>query len=373
MKRLLIFHPALAPYRVDQFNALSKLFDLEVVFIFDNVWNHKFDQSKLTSQLEFKFSYLLTGIRFKGRVFRFGILKKIKKNNPDIVLGYEYSFTTQYLILLKRLGLIKQKIGSTIDDSIDICNNVQSRTRYFARRQTVKRLDSLIVLSNEVSTYYQNTFEVKPQRIIVSPILQSPERLRQNPEKLEQIATQYSQKYLLKKKKVLLFVGRFIPEKGLKEFIKTIHHELLQQDEVRIIFVGDGEDKKYIENFVSENHLENKIILPGRFEGIELYAWYLCASGFVLPSTYEPFGAVVNEALILGLNVLCSQFAGASGLIGENGLIFNPLDKNDTINKFTLFINSLTPIDDLKLINKPLLMINYQNDFIKEWGKIIYA
>jgi len=373
MKKLLIFHPALAPYRIDQFNDLSKMFDLEVVFIFDNVWNHKFDQTRLTSQLEFKFSYLLTGIRFKGRVFRFGILRKIKSINPDIVLGYEYSFTTQYLILLRRLGLIKQKIGSTIDDSIDICNNVQSKTRYFARKMTVKQLDALIVLSNEVSTYYQNTFKLNPQQIIVSPILQNPERLRKDPEKLEQIAIQYSQKYSLTNKKVLLFVGRFIPEKGLKEFIKTIHPELLQLDEVLIIFVGDGEEKISIDNFVSENHLENKVLLPGRFEGIELYAWYLCASGFVLPSTYEPFGAVVNEALILGLYVLCSQFAGASGLVGVNGLIFNPLDKADTINKFTSFINSLIPINDIKLINKPLLIINNQNGFLREWKKIIYA
>jgi len=373
MKKLLIFHPALAPYRIDQFNDLSKIFDLEVVFIFNNVWNHKFDQRNLTSQLEFKFSYLLTGICFKGRVFRFGILKKITNKNPDIILGYEYSFTTQYLILLKQLGFIKQKIGSTIDDSINICNNVQTKTRYIARKMTVKRLDVLVVLSNEVSLYYQNTFKVKQQQIIVSPILQNPERLRKYPEKLEQIAIKYSHKYFLSKKKVLLFVGRFIFEKGLTEFIQTIHHELLQQEEVLIIFVGDGKEKHSIENFVFENKLENQVLLPGRFEGIELYAWYLCASGFVLPSIYEPFGAVVNEALILGLCVLCSQFAGASGLIGKNGLIFNPLDKNDTINKFSLFVNSLIPISDIKLINKPSLMINNQNDFKREWEKIIYA
>ena len=62
MKKLLIIHPALAPYRVDEFNALSKLFDLEVVFIFENVWNHRFDQDKLLSQLQFKVSFLLKGL-----------------------------------------------------------------------------------------------------------------------------------------------------------------------------------------------------------------------------------------------------------------------------------------------------------------------
>ena len=372
MKKLLMFHPALAPYRVDQFNELNQIFDLEVIFIFDNVWNHKFDQSKLLSQLQCKVSYLLKGPNFNGRVFRFGMLRAIKRIKPDIILGYEYSFTTQYLILLRRLGLIKQKIGSTIDDSIDICNHVQSKIRYFARQNSINNLDCLVVFSNEVSQYYQNTFNLNDQQIIVSPILQDPARLRKNAEELERLAIQYSQNYHLDGKKVLLFVGRFIPEKGLKEFVKTIHKILLQQDKSIIILVGDGDERKFVENFVVENNLENKILLPGRFEGIELHAWYLCASGFVLPSTYEPYGAVVNEALIFGLYVFCSQFAGASGLIGENGLIFNPLDKNDTINKFALFINSLIPINDIKLINKPLLMINNKKNFIREWEKIIY-
>jgi len=366
-----MFHPALAPYRVDQFNALSKLFDLEVVFIFDNVWNHKFDQSKLLLQLQCKVSYLLKGPNFKGRVFRFGMLRAIKRIKPDIILGYEYSFTTQYLILLRRLGLIKQKIGSTIDDSIDICNHVQSKIRYFARQNSINYLDCLVVFSNEVSQYYQTTFNLNDQQVIVSPILQDPARLRKNVEELERLAIQYSQDHHLVGKKILLFVGRFIAEKGLKKFIKLIHKILLEQDKFIVILVGEGDEMKFIENFVVENNLESKILLPGRFEGVELHAWYLCASGFVLPSTYEPYGAVVNEALIFGLRVLCSQFAGSSGLIGKNGIVFNPNDEKDTIDKFTRFMNSLATIENIKLMDKPSLMANHQTSFIKEWEKIM--
>ena len=189
-KKLLIIHPALAPYRIDQFNAISRLFDLEIVFIFGNVWNHKFDQSKLLSQLMFKVSFLMKGPRYKGRVFRFGMYRTIRKMNPDVVLGYEFSFSTQYLILLKRLGLLHQKIGTTIDDSIDICNHVQSKARYFVRKQTVKHLDFLVVLSKEVSEFYQKEFHLSESQIIVSPILQNVERLRANAEKLEEIANQ---------------------------------------------------------------------------------------------------------------------------------------------------------------------------------------
>ncbi len=373
MKKLLIIHPALAPYRVDEFNALSKLFDLEVVFIFENVWNHRFDQDKLLSQLQFKVSFLLKGPRHKGRVFRFGILRTIKSTKPDIIFGFEYSLTTQYLILLKRLGLIHQPIGSTIDDSIEICNHVQSKSRYMARKQTVRHLDYLVVLSNEVSEFYQERFHLKDSQIIVSPILQNSERLRANNCELERIADEYLQKYHLKGKKVLLFVGRFIPEKALPNFINTVHSILLDQNNITLVFVGDGETKSGIEVLIKEKQLEKNILLPGRYEGSSLYAWYLCASGFFLPSTYEPFGAVVNEALIFGLKVFCSHYAGASGLVGENGILFDPLKGEETLNKFIKFISLVDRVDDIQLTKKPSLMANYQTDFIKEWRKLMYV
>lgn len=372
-KKLLIFHPALAPYRVDQFNSLNELYDLEVVFLFDNLWNYKMDQSKLLSQLLFKVSFLLRGPHYKARVFRYGILKTIKKANPDIILGYEYSFTTQYLILLKRLGLISQKIGSAIDDSIDICNHVQSKTRFQARQQSVKYLDFIVVMSTEVSLFYQNAFNLQDHQIVVSPILQKSERLRRNSAELETIAQKYMQAYDLNGKKVLLFVGRLVPEKGLPRFLNILCSILLEQEDLVFVLVGEGKEIQTLRGIAEERHLVGKVIFPGKYEGQELNAWYLCASGFVLPSTYEPFGAVVNEALIFGLKVLCSQYAGASSLIQTgNGVLFNPLDNVETIEKINLFLNVIDTVEKIDLINKPSLMVNHQQDFIDEWSKLLY-
>lgn len=370
-KKLLIIHPALAPYRIDQFNAISRLFDLEVVFIFGNVWNHKFDQKKLLSQLIFKVSFLLKGPRLKGRVFRFGMYRSIRKINPDVVFGYEFSFSTQYLILLKRLGLLRQKIGTTIDDSIDICNNIQSKTRLFARRNAIKHLDYIVVLSTEVSEFYQKTFHLRESQIIVSPILQDADRLRSKAEDLDAIANQYVRDYDLFGKKVLLFVGRFISEKALPNFVDTIHSLLLEHKDLVLVLVGDGDEKQKLQVQIAERRLEHKVLLPGRFEGEELYAWYLCASGFVLPSTYEPFGAVVNEALIFGLPVFCTKYAGASYLVQPGkGLLFDPLSKSDTTNGLLNFLPILSPVGKIDLMHRPSLMANENDMFTSEWNKL---
>lgn len=370
-----MFHPALAPYRIDQFNAMGELFDLEVVFIFDNVRDHKFDQQKLRSQLHFKHSYLLNGpAGSKGRAIRYGMLKTIRRANPDIIFGYEFSFTTQYLLLLKGLGVIKQKIGSTIDDSIDICNHVQTKIRYFARKYSVKRLDYLVVLSREVAQFYQTSFNLKGDQLIVSPILQAPERLRADRTRLETIAAGYTRQHDLTGKKVLLFVGRFIAEKGLAGFIEHIYPVLLAHSDLVLVLVGEGQQKETITALVESHGLQEKVVLPGRFEGDELNAWYLCASGFVLPSTFEPFGAVVNEALIFGLNVFCSQYAGASYLVTrQNGQLFDPLSEESTLQGLRKFIDLLPTVKNIDLQGKPSLMASFKEDLISEWGKLSYT
>ena len=371
MKKLLIFHPALVPYRIDQFNSLSQLFDLEVVFIFENVPDNKFDQSKLLSQLLFKYSFLLKGFFLKDRVYRFGIFKTIKRFKPDIIIGYEYSFTTQYLILLKALGLIHQKLGSTIDDNIEICNHVQSRSRYFARQFSVKRLDFLIVMSNEVAEFYRHKFKLKENQLIVSPILQDSERLRKNNVELQEIANSYTREFDLKGKKVLLFVGRLIPDKALSKFINTFYPLFLEEDNLVLVLVGDGEDRCSLEIIRKEKHLEHKIFLPGRYEGQKLNAWYLCSSGFVLPSTYEPFGAVVNEALIFGLKVFCSKLAGSSYLVStEKGILYDPFSEKEAIDKMKIFLSLIDDVNEIDMNKKPSLMINHTSDFIREWRKL---
>lgn len=372
-KKVLIFHQWLAPYRIDQFNALSQLYDLQVTFLFDNLTYDKFNQERLRSQCNFKVAYLLRGPEYKGRVLRYGIYKMIKETQPDIILSYEYSFTTQYLILLKSLRIINQKLGSLIDDSLDICYHARSKARLIARNIAVKKLDYFVLLSSEVSHYYQKTFNLKEQQVIISPILQLPEKLRKDEKELEKIAEKYIQKYDLKGKKVLLFVGRLAPEKALPAFLNNIHQTLLKNKELVLLLVGDGEEITALKSITKDKHLDKQIIFAGRYEGQELYAWYLCGSGLVLPSVSETFGAVVNEALIFGMKVFCSELAGASSLITtNNGLVFDPLEGNITREKLNLFVEEINPIQDACITNRPSLMQSHPKDFLIEWEKLTY-
>ena len=64
-KKILIIHPALAPYRIDFFNSLYQHFDAKFYFFNENLLNQKFDQDRLKKSLNFTCNYLKKGINFK--------------------------------------------------------------------------------------------------------------------------------------------------------------------------------------------------------------------------------------------------------------------------------------------------------------------
>lgn len=371
-KKMLVFHSALAPYRIDQFNALAELFELEIVFYLDNLPRFKYDQEYLKNQCNFKISYLINGIGTKDRFLRFGVLKKIRKSNPNFILSYEYSATTHYLLLLKKLKLISQKVGTMVDDSLDICYNPRSKARYYSRKMALKELDFIVLLSETVSEYYKQNLNMRADQIIVSPLLQLPERLRNAHNELKTNAKSYIEQFSLYGKKVLLYVGRFAPEKALPAFISNISQILKDDDNLLLVMVGDGDEANLIKEIIDKNQLNKKVIFPGRYEGNELLAWYLCASGLFLSSISETYGAVVNESLIFGTKVLCSDLAGASAIITErNGLIFNPLNKKETFEKANLFISDMTPVTEIDLEKSVPIMEVHPNDYLHEWKKIM--
>jgi glycosyltransferase involved in cell wall biosynthesis len=92
--------------------------------------------------------------------------------------------------------------------------------------------------------------------------------------------------------------------------------------ELVLALVGDGPERERLERQAAAV-APGRVIFAGRQEGEALAAWYRLGTAFALPSVHEPFGAVVNEALLAGLPVVCSDRAGARVLVsdGRNGAV----------------------------------------------------
>lgn len=118
--------------------------------------------------------------------------------------------------------------------------------------------------------------------------------------------------------KLLLFVGRLAPEKGIGR-LKTILKAL---PGTRLAIVGDGPARRDIER----EFAGTPTIFTGVRKGADLAAAYASADAFVFPSTTETLGLSMLEALASGLPVVAAR-TGATGEVvedGVNGLLYDP-------------------------------------------------
>jgi len=359
-KKLLIFHPALAPYRIDLFNGLNKEFEANIYFFRTNLLSQKFDTNALNEQLNFKPKFLTSGFElfFKSRMIRFGYLRKVVLHKPDIILCSEYNLGTFLTALFAKWYLPQSEVYTVCDDSVDVAIN-SSFIRKTGRYLCMKVMDGLILGNDFAQEWYNKKF---PKiKTIVSPIIQKEERIISILTDAQHISGKYINQYNLKEKTILLFVGRLVKVKNLAFLMDVFSRYIEKNKNVILVLIGDGDKKKELIEQVTLLKIQDNVLFAGRFENEELYAWYRIADYFILPSTSETFGAVVNEALIAGVPVICSCLAGASSLINEkNGVIFNPYDKDELLSIFNKVLNKKRSTTNSSSLNNSLMPYTFE-------------
>jgi 1,2-diacylglycerol 3-alpha-glucosyltransferase len=124
-----------------------------------------------------------------------------------------------------------------------------------------------------------------------------------------------------------LYLGRLAPEKNLAECLRAFAAYRARGGRWSIVLVGDGPERRALEQYSRAAGLCREVIFAGLKSARETIPYYAFAGCFVLPSTREPWGLVVNEAMASGLPVIVSKRCGcAEDLVsdGANGYLFDP-------------------------------------------------
>ncbi len=126
-----------------------------------------------------------------------------------------------------------------------------------------------------------------------------------------------------------LYVGRFSPEKNLLRLLEAYgKYQAEGRNPWGLVIVGDGPQREELHRTAARLGLD-RVVWPGFKQIDELPVYYALSSAFILPSTVEPWGLVVNEAMACGLPLLVSDRCGCVVDLarnGENGFTFNPYD-----------------------------------------------
>lgn len=104
---------------------------------------------------------------------------------------------------------------------------------------------------------------------------------------------------------VFLFVGRLEDYKGIMDLISAFSQ--IKNEHATFLIVGDGSLREQIKSAVCIN---KKICYLGRLIGKELIEIYFASDTLILPSHFEPWGLVVNEAMAVGRPVIVSDRVG---------------------------------------------------------------
>ncbi len=124
----------------------------------------------------------------------------------------------------------------------------------------------------------------------------------------------------IKKEKIILNVGRMIPEKGQKYLLEAFSK--IESSEWKIVILGNGPLHATLEKQARALGINNKLEMPGTVKNID--KWLSRASIFVFPSISEGFPNALTEAMAAGLpSVSFDCDAGPGDLIvnGKNGFL----------------------------------------------------
>lgn len=279
-----------------------------------------------------------------------GIVGHLLQFKPDVIFAQAYSLWTLLALLLKPLG--KWKFIIIYDGSSPNSDFRDSKLRSFFRRIMSRYADAFVANSYGAKDYLIDGVGAKPENVFTKTYLVPDAATLQQSLENDEIAK------LQLKHPIFLYVGRITPRKGLKSLLEAC--SLLQTqgyEDYSLVVIGTGEQRKELEAFIKERHLEARVTWVGWVEYGCLGAYFQQADVFVFPTFEDIWGMVALEAMVFGKPVLCSKGAGAAEMIveGENGYIFDPYDPEGLAIAMRRFLDHPELIDSMAKQSQQLI------------------
>jgi glycosyltransferase involved in cell wall biosynthesis len=271
------------------------------------------------------------------------LLRRVAFHNPKLIYlnGY-YDASYWAVIVYAKLRNIKIIIDSESTE--------MSRERVWWKERLKKiiipRMDGYLCLGTKATEYILK-LGVKKENIL------STRNIGIANDKVAQLYQKgVSIRDSLKKQHNLLsynfiYAGRFSPIKNLLLLVEAFakaSQKFDNQHQWGLILSGDGSEKEALKSLVSSKNIKGITFLPS-CEWHEVPVRYALADVAILPSLFEPFGFLVNEALVYGIPIIVSNRCGSAfDLVqeGENGYTFDPTKQEELVEKMGKMMSNIS-------------------------------
>jgi glycosyltransferase involved in cell wall biosynthesis len=252
----------------------------------------------------------------------------------DVIITLEYSMATLYAAIascFKKMHIILLKEGRY---------PIDTRLKRWYKIFINSKIDKFLANTIAAREYLQKTLKVPREKIICKPYLVPPEPGIPSPS----VSPPHSPR------PVLLFVGQLIPRKGVQYLLEAAAILRRQGKSFSIWIIGDGPQRKEIEQRIHDLNLQDVVWLFGSVPYEQVGIFYDTSDIFVLPTLSDYRSVAVMEAATYGKPILDSKYDGGAYEFvrpGENGFIFDPRKPDELIGQM------------LELIDSPITILKY--------------
>jgi len=262
-----------------------------------------------------------------------------------LLQGYMHKFERQLILTAKALKVKTLLRGDLTDETFK-----RGLLKTFIRSLYLKwfyhYIDSFCCVGIPAKQHL-GKMGIAEKQMFISPYTVDTE-LFNNQKKISNKKERRSKLGIPDKASVLLFSGKLIPIKNPLLIIDALKL-IPDTGNLHLIIVGDGELRKTLKE-EARKVLGERLHMAGFVNQSKLGCYYSAADMLILPSEYETWGLVINEAMQFGLPVIVSDKVGCRHnlvLEDKTGFVFHANKPQSLAEKISNILNNPSKISQM--------------------------
>ena len=258
-----------------------------------------------------------------GHVSSHLLTPRVAAFKPDIVLAY-WVYPDGYAALrtARRLGV--PCVVGALGSDIHVRSGISDRMT----RKTIEGIDALLTVSEAMRQTSIRDFGAKPEH--VHTIVNGFNTSVFYPRDQAAIRQQFG---IAANEQMIVYVGRFVEAKGMRELIEAFQAMAQENSKVSLALIGDGVMKSELLGLVQATGLQDRVRIPGGQPPEQVAEWICASDVLTLPSWSEGYPNVVVEGLACGRPVVATDVGGTREILhADNGILIEPR-KADVLKK----------------------------------------
>jgi len=223
---------------------------------------------------------------------------------------------------------------------------------------------SIISVIDEMkASFLINKYDIEPEKIVIIP--HGVDTVMYDKTRYKKDAIKKREQLGIKTKRVILFVGRLAPIKGVELLLNAMPMVIRKIPNVMLIIVGGdvyGGEINYYYNKVLKMGISKHVMFVGEIPRYEIPMFLAISDAFVYPSMEIGLGFACLEALSSGVPVITTKYVLGSRNIGE---IIDELNVKNLADSIIKILSDSEYADKLGKIGRAYVLQNHT------WDKVI--